>query len=141
MGSHSKPRQRASVTKVVGLAGMATAAATVAMSVGAGTAQADNTPLKPNTPSTPSTTAGTTLATTTGPLGSLGSLGSLGPIFNPGPFTFGPVTNPPLKAPQTYVGQFLFTPAVPGSRPFPSVQGFQLPFWSVNSSGAPVPFA
>jgi hypothetical protein len=114
---------------------MATVAATVAMSVGAGTAQAA--PLQPNTPTTPSTPSTTAPLTAAG----LGSLGSLGPLFNPGRFTFGPVTNPPLKAPQTYFGQFLVTPAVPGSRPFASVQGFQLPFWSVTSTGAPVPFA
>jgi hypothetical protein len=40
MGSHSKPRNRTGVTKVVGLAGMATTAAVMGLSAGAGTAQA-----------------------------------------------------------------------------------------------------
>jgi hypothetical protein len=40
MGSHSKPKKRASVTMVVGLAGMATAAAVVGLTAGAGTAEA-----------------------------------------------------------------------------------------------------
>jgi len=137
-GKHRPARAvqpHASLMKIAGVAGIAAAAATVAMSVGAGTAQAA--PLQPNTPTTPSTPSTTAPLTAAG----LGSVGSFGSLFNPGPFTFGRVTNPPLKAPQTYMGQFLFTPAVPGSRPFASIQGFQLPFWSVTSTGAPVPFA
>lgn len=54
MGSHSKPRKdlRASVTKVVGVAGMATAAAVMGLTAGAGTAQA-RPPVNGNPPTPP----------------------------------------------------------------------------------------
>jgi hypothetical protein len=51
MASHSKPVKRASVTKVVGLAGMATTAAVVSLTAGAGTAEAK--PAANGNPGTP----------------------------------------------------------------------------------------
>jgi len=148
MGTHSKPRdRRVSVTKIAGLGGIAAAAATMAMSVGAGTAEAN--PVSPGVSPGGHTTTNPTNAlspgghTTTNPVtnaATLSTIGSLGAIYNPGPITIGKVTNPVLKAPQQYLSQFIVTPAVPGSRPFASIQGFQLPFWTVNpTTGAPVP--
>jgi hypothetical protein len=146
MGTHSKPRdRRMSATKIAGLGGIAAAAATMAMSVGAGTAEAAPTPGAGSgahgAPGAPGQGApGAPGRGAPGSAATSSTIGSLGGLYNPGPIALGTVTKPTLKAPQQYLGQFIVTPAVPGSRPFASVQGFQLPFWTINpSTGAPVP--
>lgn len=154
MGRHeAEPQHRANLKKVAGLAGMATAAAAMAMTVGAGTAQAGplndaiNNIIHPNGTSTTNkqTSASPNLATTNN-LGSF--LSSIAPsIYNPGPFTIGPVTTPKLPASCTVNGSNVCTvtggvitkPPQPGSAPFGTIQGIQLPFWTVNN-GSPVPF-
>ncbi len=151
MGKHElRPGRPAKLTKVVGLAGMATAAAALAMSVGAGTAEAGplNNIFHPHPPGTGGSApkaqanAATPSLASRGPdIGSV--LSSIAPsIYNPGPFTIGHVTNPTLPAGSQYVGQFIVKPAVPGKQPFTAVTGFQLPFWTINpTTGAPVPAA
>ncbi len=138
------------MTKVAGLAGMATAAAALALTVGSGTAQAKpgdglNKILHPNKTdsssadksvgnSTPTakvnaTTTSTPKVASSPDIGSI--LSSIAPsIYNPGPFTIGPVTSTPTGV--------IVKPPVPGSKPFPQITGIQLPFWTVNN-GKPVP--
>ncbi|OBB15149.1 hypothetical protein A5662_00455 [Mycobacteriaceae bacterium 1482268.1] len=121
---------------------MATAAAALAMSVGAGTAQAKpgdtlNKILHPNktdSASASDTSAPKTKVGATSGSPNIGSfLSSIAPsIYNPGPFTFGPVTDPKFPT-----GVIVKDP-VPGSKPFPQITGIQLPFWTVNN-GTPVP--
>ena len=153
MGRHTaQPEGRPHLTKVAGLAGMATSAAALAMTIGAGTAQAQpgdllNKILHPSTSGSGATVkpAATTNAATGPDIGSI--LSSIAPsIYNPGPFTFGPVTTP--KPPSgcgtpstcTNIGGIFVKPATPGSQPFTSIQGIQLPFWSVRpGTGVPVP--
>jgi hypothetical protein len=154
--------RRTNVARIAGLAGMAAAAASLAVSVGAGTAAADtsssggagasgssaNSPKSAPAPgggaagSTGSSSASASSASRTAASSTLAapSVGALGPIYNPGPFTFGEVTNPTLPAGSQYFGQFIVKPAVPGKQPWLAVTGFQLPFWTVNpTTGAPVP--
>lgn len=133
MGRHEQRRERpANLTKVVGLAGIAAAAATLAMTVSSGTAEA-----KPNLFGKPSSTDDSSSApkfnaatpTATSKFGSV--LSSIAPkIYNPGPFTIGKVTS-------TQTG-LIVKPPVPGSKPFAQVTGIQLPFWTVNN-GTSVP--
>ena len=144
MGRHeAQPQRRANLTRVAGLAGMAAAAATLAMTVGTGTAEAKPHFNRPNTDSgstaesskTSATTASTTTATTNLASTSLPNIGSIlssiaPSIYNPGPFMIGPVTS-------TTPGLIVKDP-VPGSKPFAQITGFQLPFWFVNN-GVPVP--
>jgi hypothetical protein len=141
VGRHeAQPERRVNLTKVAGLSGMATAAAAMAMTVGTGTAQAKpfdvNNILHPNKntsndgAATSAKTAATPKVASSG--GNLGSfLSSIAPsIYNPGPFTIGPVTSTPTGV--------IVKPPVPGSKPFTQITGFQLPFWTVNN-GTPVP--
>ena len=151
MGRHSaQPEGRANLTKVAGLAGMATAAAALALTVGSGTAQAKpgdglNKILHPTKSdsssadksagsSTPTakvnaTTTSTSKVASSPNVGSV--LSSIAPrLYNPGPFTIGPVTSTPTGV--------IVKPPVPGSKPFAQITGIQLPFWTVNN-GTPVP--
>jgi hypothetical protein len=145
---HAQPERRANLTKVAGVAGMATAAAALAMTFGAGSAQAKpgdglNKILHPNNSGSSAVkksngtaapaanvNATTTKATTSSPnIGSV--LSSIAPsLYNPGPFTIGPVTSTPTGV--------IVKPPVPGSKPFAQITGIQLPFWTVNN-GTPVP--
>lgn len=126
---------------------MATAAAAVAMTVGSGTAQAKpgdalNKIFHSNKSDSSSTsgaktnlktnaTTATPKAATSGPdIGSV--LSSIAPsIYNPGPFTIGPVTNPkpgPIVKPPTT------------GKPFTQITGIQLPIWTVNNGTPVTPF-
>jgi hypothetical protein len=142
MGRHeAQPQRRATVTKVASAAGLAAAAATAAMTVGAGSAQAD--PIT-DTINRISSIGGSTAAS--GPdIG--GFLSSIAPsVYNPGPFTIGPVTSPKFPSGCTvngtnvcsnFAGVFV-KPPQPGSTPFVSIQGIQIPIWTVRG-GTPVP--
>ena len=134
MGRHElRPQRQATMTRVVGLAGMAAAAATLAITVSTGTAEAKpNLFGKPNATDDGSSTAKVNTATPTATTSNHGStLSSIAPnIYNPGPFTIGKVTS-------TQPG-LIVKPPVPGSKPFAQVTGIQLPFWTVNN-GTPVP--
>ena len=142
--------RRANMTKVVGLAGMAAAAATLAMTAGAGTAEARPGhfgfgPNPNNTSSTSTTSSTNTAAPNAAPTSVALSppFPSFDGLYNCG-CHIGTVTNPPLAKNQQDIGGVLVTPAVPGSRPFASVQGVQLPIWTVSNTGTPgtpVPFA
>lgn len=129
---------------------MATAAAALALTVGSGTAQAkpgdglnkilhptksdSSSTDKPAGTSTPKATVNATTTSTSNLASSpnIGSvLSSIAPsLYNPGPFTIGPVTSTPTGV--------IVKPPVPGSKPFPQITGIQLPFWTVNN-GTPVP--
>ncbi len=139
MGRHElRPERSANLTKVVGLAGMAAAAATVAMTVGTGTAQAapgdglrslfsgGGSTSGNSTPKKQSTTP-TSVHITNGI--------KIGSIYNSGPVNIGVV-----KSPQP---GFVVKPPDPANgKPFTQVTGFQLPIWNVDSTGKakPLPF-
>jgi len=141
MGSHSKPiDRRVSVTKVAGLAGMAAAAATMAMSVGAGTAEAkpSTTPVKPNV-----TAQAPKAAATTSPVQGLLNVLKV-PVYNPGPLTIGSLPCPSGSTCSGFPGNtaggggVVVAPPVPGTQPFAKYT-FQLPFWTINpTTGKPV---
>lgn len=143
MGRHTaQPEGRANLTKVAGLAGMATAAAALAMSVGAGTAQAK--PFDINkilNPKSNTSSDGAASAAKTASANKLSSsnnpgsfLSSIAPsIYNPGPFTIGPVTDP---AP----GPIVKPPSPSTGKPFAQITGIQLPIWTVNNGKPVTPF-
>jgi hypothetical protein len=152
VGRHSAQTDgRANLAKVAGLAGMATAAAALAMTVGTGTAQAkpndgfnnifhsnksdSGSANKPASGSTPTATVNAQTTAARNPSSSSTNIGSvlssIAPsLYNPGPFTVGPVTSTPTGV--------IVKPPVPGTKPFAQVTGIQLPFWTVNN-GTPVP--
>jgi hypothetical protein len=123
--------RRANMTKVVGLAGMAAAAATLAMTVGAGTAGArpPHPGPSPHDNSSPSATSSPSGATA--PQAAANASLTPSQIYNPGPGRLGFVNNPGP----------IVVPASPTGPPLIHVPGVQLPvWWQVNGTPTRAPF-
>lgn len=131
MGRHElRPEKRANLTKVAGVAGMAAAAATLAMTVSSGTAAAKpgdglHKILHPSTNDSGSTAKS---ASTTS------SSSSIKSIFNNGGLHIGKVVSPTP-------GLVVKAPDPANNKPWAQITGIQLPVWTVDGNGtAHAPF-
>jgi hypothetical protein len=133
VGRHElRPERRANLTKVAGVAGMAAAAATLAMTVGSGTASAKpgdglRKILHPSSSDSGSPSATKAASTSS-------SKTSVSSIFNNGGLHIGKVVSPTP-------GIIVKNPDPANNKPWPQITGIQLPVWTVDGNGtAHAPF-